>query len=180
MSITEKAEDGLVRLGGVALVVILIVMLLLYIASFAAMAAIVLGLVWGIAKYLICVHAKRNVIKNIKQRSGSGAFRELCRAHYSVVEDADLQMDIWLNKGIGNYVAPGDDAPPTSSYGFVRFASWPFVIRWIPCLAYLMFTAFLRVGFLVCFAFVAAKFGVCWIGAKLTGRSTGTKEEAYP
>lgn len=180
MSITEKAEDGVARLGVVALVVILIVMLLVYIASFAALAAVVVGLVWGIAKYLMCLHAHRTIIGNIKHRHGPGAFGELCRAHYSVVEDADLQMDIWLNKGIGNYVAPGDDAPPSSSYGFVRFASWPFVIRWIPCIAYLMFTAFLRVGFLVCFAFAAAKFGLCWIGTKFSGRSGGTKEEAYP
>lgn len=180
MSFTEKAENGIMRLGFLALIVILIVAALLYIASFAALAAVVLGFVWGIVKYLMCLHAHRTIIGNIKNRYGPGAFKALCSAHYEVLENADLQMDIWLNKGNVGYVAPGDDARPTSSYGFVRFASWPFVIRWIPCIAYLMFTAFLRVGFLVCFAFAAAKFGVCWIGTKLAGRSGRTKEEAYP
>lgn len=170
MSITDKAEDGLLKLGIMGLILIVILMILFYIATFAVGIAIVVGLIWGIVKYLICVHAHRIIIGNIKDRHGAGAFKELCKAHYSVVEDADLQMDIWLNKGIGGYVAPGDDVPVSTSYGFVRFASWPFFIRWIPCIAYLMFTAFLRVGFLVCFTFSAIKFGICWLVAKITGR----------
>ena len=174
MSITEKAEEGLLKLGIIGLIVLVIVMVLIYIASFAAAVAIVLGLIWGIVKYLMCLHAHRTIIGNIKNRHGPGAFGELCAAHYSVVEDADLQMDIWLNKGIGGYVAPGDDVPTSTSYGFVRFASWPFFIRWIPCIAYLLFTAFLRVGFLVCFTFSAAKFGICWLAAKISGKD-GTR-----
>ena len=177
----DKAEDAAFGFFLAMVVIAVIVMALLYVAAWAALIAVVVGLVWGIVKYLVCAYSKRTIVANIKRRRGSSAFKELCSAHYSVVEDADLQMDIWLNKGIGDYVAPGDDVPPRSSYGFVRFASWPFLIRWIPCLAYLMFTAWLRVGFMVCFAFSAAKFGISWLIAKFGGgnerRSEGRKEE---
>ena len=177
MSITDKAENELMRLGIIGIIIFVILMVLFYIASFAAGIAIVVGLVWGVVKYLTCAHAHRTVIQNIRNRHGPSAFRDLCQAHYSVVEEADLQMDIWLNRGIGDYVAPGDDVPTSTSYGFVRFASWPFFIRWIPCIAYLMFTAFLRVGFLVCFTFAAAKFGFCWLLAKFSGRGAAKRDD---
>ena len=156
----EKLEGALMGLVIAVVIIAAIVMLVLYVAAWAILAALVLGIVWGCVKYMICAHSKKTVIKNIRQRGGPGAARALATAHYSVVEDADLQMDIWLNSGIGDYVAPGDDVRPGSSYGFVRFASWPFLIRWIPCLAYLVFTAFLRVGFLVCFGCFMARLGL--------------------
>ncbi len=165
----EKAEGALIGFAIAVAIIVAIVMLLLYIAAWAMLIALVLGIIWGCVKYMICAHVKRNVIRNIRHRGGPGAAAALVKAHYSVVEDADLQMDIWLNRGIGDYVAPGDDVRPTSSYGFVRFASWPFMIRWIPCLAYLVFTAYLRVGFLICFGFSMARMGIGMLVRKICG-----------
>ena len=171
----EKAEGALITLAIVAFIVIAIVILLLYVAAWAMLIALVLGVVWGCIKYMICAYSMRTVIRNIRQRGGPGATTELIKAHYLVVEDADLQMDIWLNRGIGDYVAPGDDVRPVSSYGFVRFASWPFLIRWIPCLAYLVFTAYLRVGFFICFCFSMVRMMLGTIVRKICGRKA-TKE----
>lgn len=172
----EKAEGALFGLAIAVAIIIAVVMLLLYIAAWASLIALILGVVWGCIKYMICAHSKRNVIRNIRQRGGPRAVSALIKAHYSVVEDADLQMDIWLNRGIGDYVAPGDDEKPMSTYGFVRFASWPFLIRWIPCLAYLIFTAYLRVGFLICFGFSMALLGLGMITRKICGAAKTEKE----
>ena len=99
----EKAEGALIGFAIAVAIIVAIVMLLLYIAAWAMLIALVVGIIWGCVKYMICAHSKRNVIKNIRQRGGPGAAGALVKAHYSVVEDADLQMDIWLNRGIGDY-----------------------------------------------------------------------------
>lgn len=168
----EKAEGVLASFVIAIAIIVAILMLLIYIAAWVMLIAVVVGIIWGCVKYIICAHSKRNVIKNIRQRGGPDAVGALVKVHYSVVEDADLQMDIWLNRGIGDYVAPGDDVKPMSSYGFVRFASWPFLIRWIPCLAYLVFTAYLRVGFLICFGFSMARMWLEMLIQKVRGDKT--------
>lgn len=175
--VEEKAEGFLLGVFIILAIIVAIVLLLLYIAVWGALIALVTGIVWGCIKYMICAYSMRHVIRNIRERGGPGSFRALLKAHYSVVEDADLQMDIWLNKGIGDYVAPGDDVRPSSGYGFVRFASWPFVIRWIPCLVYLVFTAFLRVGFLICFGFSICKLGLTTFVRQLSGKRMKSQED---
>lgn len=172
----ERAEAGLFGLAIAIAIIIAIVMLLLYIAAWASLIALIAGVLWGCIKFMICAHSKRHVIRNIRQRGGPGAVSALIKAYFFVVEDADLQMDIWLNRGIGDYVAPGDDEKPMSSYGFVRFASWPVLIRWIPCLAYLIFTAYLRVGLLICFGFSMASLGLRMVVRKICGEQKTEKE----
>lgn len=166
----KSVEEELGGLGIVLIIIALIVVMILYVAAWATCIAGIIGTIIGIIVYLKCAYTKRNVIRNIKARGSEGRFKSMCMAYYSVVEDGDLQMDIWLNKGIGDYVAPGDDVRPRSTYGFIRFASWPFLIRWIPVVVFLVFSVFLRVGFLICFSVTMIKHGIVAFLGKLSGR----------
>ena len=155
----KSLEDELAGLLVPLVIIGFFVALILYVAAWATGIAGVIGTVIGIVVFIRCAQSKATVIRNIKARGTEGQFRSMCRAYSSVVADGDLQMDIWLNKGFGEYVAPGDDVRPRSTYGFVRFASWPFLIRWIPVVVSLVFSVFLRVGFLICFTLAVIKHG---------------------
>lgn len=175
---SKSTEDALTKLYIILVIVGLFVALLLFVAAWATWIAGLLGIIVGTVIFCKCAYSKKTVIRNIKTRKQPDKFRSLCKAYYSVVEDGDLQMDIWLNKGVGDYVAPGDDVRPQSTYGFIRFASWPFLIRWIPAIAYVVFSVFLRVGFLICFSIAIFKYALGTLWGKIFSRRM--KEEDKP